>query len=58
MAKLIAPCKNADLELAMGSNNLFDKDWYVHSRGGFFGPDRAAGPPRQVYGSVGLNVRF
>lgn len=58
LAKLIALCKNADLELAVGANNLFDKDWYVHSRGGFFGPGLAAGPPRQVYGSVGLNVRF
>jgi outer membrane receptor protein involved in Fe transport len=58
LAKLMALCKNADLELAVGANNLFDKDWYVHSRGGFFGPGLAAGPPRQVYGSVGLNVKF
>ena len=58
LAKVIALCKNADLELAVGSNNLFDEDWYVHSRGGFFGPGLAAGPPRQVYGSVGVTMRF
>lgn len=51
-------CRNADLELALGANNLFDKDWHMHSRGGFFGPGLAAGPPRQLYGTVGLNVRF
>ena len=58
LAKLIPLCKNADLELAVGANNLFGKDWYVHSRGGFFGPGLAAGPPRQVYGSLGVNVKF
>lgn len=58
LAKLMALGKNADLELAVGSNNLFDEDWYVHSRGGFFGPGLAAGPPRQVYGSVGVTVKF
>ena len=58
LAKLITLCKNADLELAVGANNLFDKEWYVHSRGGFFGPGLAAGPPRQVYGSVDLKVEF
>ncbi len=58
LAKLIPLCKNADLELATGASNLFDQDWYVHSRGGFFGPGLAAGPPRQVYGSLGLNVKF
>lgn len=58
MAKLISLCKGAELELAVGANNLFDHDWYVHSRGGFFGPGLAAGSPRQVYGSVNLNVTF
>ena len=58
LAKLLSLCQNADLELAVGANNLFDHDWYVHSRGGFFGPGLAAGPPRQIYGSVGLNVKF
>lgn len=58
LAKWISVCRHADLELALGASNLFDEDWYVHSRGGFFGPGLAAGPPRQVYGSVGLNVTF
>ncbi len=58
LAKVIALSRNADLELAAGANNLFDKEWFVHSRGGFFGPGLAAGPPRQVYGSVNLNLRF
>ncbi|MHB9008345.1 MAG: TonB-dependent receptor family protein [Limisphaerales bacterium] len=58
LAKLIALTERAGLELAVGANNLFDHDWYVHSRGGFFGPGLAAGPPRQVYGSVNLSVKF
>lgn len=58
LAKLISLCKAADLELAIGANNLFDTDWYVHSRGGFFGGGLAAGPPRQVYGSIGVTGRF
>jgi outer membrane receptor protein involved in Fe transport len=58
VAKLIGIRDYADLELAVGASNLFDEEWYVHSRGGFFGPGLAAGPPRQVYGSVGVNVRF
>lgn len=58
VAKLIPIRSHADLELAVGASNLFDEDWYVHSRGGFFGPGLAAGPPRQVYGSVGVNVKF
>lgn len=58
LAKIVALCRNADLELAVGANNLFDKDWSVHSRGGFFGPGLAAGPPRQIYGSIGLHMRF
>jgi hypothetical protein len=48
LAKLTALCRNADMELAVGANNLFDKERHVHSRGGFFGPGLAAGPPRQV----------
>lgn len=58
VAKTLPVHSNIDLELAVGASNLFDKDWYVHSRGGFFGPGLAAGPPRQVYGSVGINVVF
>lgn len=45
------------LELAIGASNLFDEDWYMHSRGGFFGPGLAAGPPRQLYASLGLNMK-
>ncbi|MBI4324706.1 MAG: TonB-dependent receptor [Chloroflexi bacterium] len=41
LAKLITLGKAADLELAVGANNLFDKDWHVHSPGGFFGPGLA-----------------
>lgn len=58
LAKLIGISDQSDLELAVGASNLFDEDWYVHSRGGFFGPGLAAGPPRQVYGSMNVNVRF
>lgn len=58
LAKLILLCANANLELAVGASNLFGEDWYVHSRGGFFGPGLAAGPPRQLYGSLGLNMTF
>ncbi|KAA3611631.1 MAG: hypothetical protein DWQ01_05955 [Planctomycetota bacterium] len=46
--------ENAELELAVGATNLFDKDWYVHSRGGFFGGGMVAGPPRQAYASLNL----
>ncbi len=58
LARLIQFSPSAGLELAVGANNLFDKDWHMHSRGGFFGPGLAAGAPRQVYGSVGLNLTF
>lgn len=58
LARLLPLAARADLELAVGASNLFDEDWYVHSRGGFFGPGLAAGPPRQLYGSIGLNFRF
>lgn len=58
LAKLFMLCHHADLELAVGANNLFDNDWYMHSRGGFFGPGLAAGPPRQVYGSIGIKLEF
>lgn len=58
LAKQVTVRANANLELAVGASNLFDQDWYVHSRGGFFGPGLAAGPPRQIYGSLGLNITF
>lgn len=38
----------------LGATNIFDKEWSVHSRGGFFGGGKVAGPPRQVY--VGLQL--
>ncbi len=48
--------RRASLELAVGVTNLFDNDWLVHSRGGFFGGGIVAGPPRQGYVSIDLNV--
>ena len=38
--------------------NLLDKERFVHSRGGFFGGDRVAYAPRQVFLTVGLTVWF
>ncbi len=43
------------LSLAVGATNVFDQDWYVHSRGGFFGGGKVAGPPRQVYFRFGAS---
>jgi Fe(3+) dicitrate transport protein len=42
------------LALAVGATNLFDKEWYVHSRGGFFGGGLVAGAPRQGYFTFNL----
>jgi Fe(3+) dicitrate transport protein len=42
--------------LSLGATNVFDEEWSVHSRGGFFGGGKVAGPPRQVY--FGLQVSF
>jgi Fe(3+) dicitrate transport protein len=39
---------------SIGATNLVDKEWAVHSRGGFFGGGKVAGPPRQMY--FGLQV--
>ncbi len=39
----------AGVTLACGATNLFDTEWEVHSRGGFFGGGLVAGAPRQVY---------
>lgn len=58
LAKLLTFGERVSLELAVGASNLFDEDWYMHSRGGFFGPGLAAGPPRQIYGSIGLNLEL
>jgi len=46
------------LRLALGATNLFDHEWYVHSRGGFFGGGKVAGPPRQAYASISYKVGF
>lgn len=46
------------LRLAVGATNLFDHEWYVHSRGGFFGGGKVAGPPRQGYVSASYKVSF
>jgi Fe(3+) dicitrate transport protein len=47
---------HATLQLAVGATNLFDKEWEVHSRGGFFGPGLVAGAPRQAYATVMVQV--
>ena len=44
------------LQIAVGATNLFDKEWDVHSRGGFFGPGLVAGAPRQAYASIMLEI--
>lgn len=41
---------------AIGATNLFDKEWAVHSRGGFFGGGKVAGPPRQLYFGLQLSL--
>jgi Fe(3+) dicitrate transport protein len=48
----------AKVILAIGATNLFDNDWYVHSRGGFFGGGLVAGPPRQGYVSAEFVVEM
>jgi Fe(3+) dicitrate transport protein len=58
LSKLIPLKKKWNLELAAGATNLFDKEWYVHSRGGFFGGGLVSGPPRETYGSVFLKASF
>lgn len=40
----------------IGATNLFDREWAVHSRGGFFGGGKVAGPPRQAYVGLQLNL--
>jgi len=56
LAKLIPVGEHGRLRLAVGATNLFDRDWYVHSRGGFFGGGKVAGPPLEAYASVDLTV--
>jgi len=48
--------EHAVLEAAAGVTNLFDKEWDVHSRGGFFGPGLVAGMPRQSYVALLLDL--
>ena len=43
---------NGHLDVAIGATNLFDHDWYVHSRGGFFGGGKVSGAPLQGYVSA------
>ena len=47
-----------NLRLAVGATNLLDEDWHVHSRGGFFGGGKVAGPPRQAYFGLTYIVGF
>lgn len=44
------------IRLSIGATNVFDKEWSVHSRGGFFGGGEVAGPPRQVYASLNVSL--
>jgi outer membrane receptor protein involved in Fe transport len=48
--------EKAHLRFAIGATNVLDEEWFVHSRGGFFGPGLVAGPPRQLY--FGLSLGF
>ena len=56
IAKSFSLGEQAELDLAVGATNLFDREWAVHSRGGFFGGGKVAGPPRQAYVSANLVV--
>ena len=46
----------AHVRLALGATNVFDDEWFVHSRGGFFGAGKVAGPPQQVYVSLQVGL--
>lgn len=48
--------ERAHARIAFGATNVFDEDWEVHSRGGFFGGGKVAGPPRQIYMSLQLSL--
>ena len=48
--------QKARVRFSVGVTNLFDDEWSVHSRGGFFGGGKVAGPPQQLY--VGLQVNL
>lgn len=46
--------KKAAGRFFVGATNLFDSEWFVHSRGGFFGGGKVAGAPQQVYAGFQL----
>jgi Fe(3+) dicitrate transport protein len=50
--------EGGSVEVAAGATNLFDNEWYVHSRGGFFGGGLVAGPPLQGYLSVDVALNW
>ncbi len=58
VSKVFALNETTELEVAVGATNLSDHDWFVHSRGGFFGGGKVAGPPRQAYVSGALTVNW
>ena len=58
VAKVFELSETTELELAAGVTNATDHEWFVHSRGGFFGGGKVAGAPRQTYMTVGLTVNW
>jgi len=46
------------LQVGVGATNLLDKEWFAHSRGGFFGGGKVAGAPRQAFASVSLTFNL
>jgi len=53
VAKVWELGESGRLRLSVGATNLFDEDWFVHSRGGFFGGGKVAGQPQQTYVGLG-----
>jgi len=58
VSKALAVSDGGLLDLAVGVTNLFDTEWDIHARGGFFGGGLVAGAPRQAYATAGLTLRF
>jgi outer membrane receptor for Fe3+-dicitrate len=58
LSKSLPVSDHGKLDVAVGVTNLFDTDWEVHSRGGFFGGGLVAGGPRQAYVTMGLTLRL
>lgn len=48
--------KKAEARFVIGATNVFDEEWAVHSRGGFFGGGKVAGPPRQMYCGFEISI--